>query len=543
MKRFIYLCTVLCTLLLSVTPVKAQKTQKNSTVTVEGIVVDENNVPMPGITVNVQEKQTDAVTDEDGKFYMLLDPSDVLVVNLKGYRPVIKRLDNQPVYTLKMVKYLTYEDEMIGVSYGEQSKRSMTSAVSSIGTDIIEKNTVSSIEQAMNGTLSGLYSIKNGGEKLGKSNYTFYVRGMATNANAKPLILVDDIEANIDLMDFNEVESISVLKDASALAMYGMRGANGVILIKTKHGSEVKHSINVDIRAGFQTPEYMSDRLNAYQYSTLYNEALKNDGSSPMYNPDMYLRSDRDPYLYPDENYKDRFIGNSSPFQHYNFSASGGNGLARYFVTAGYMKQEGIFKDASANNIYERFNFRSNLDINPIKGMLFNILVSAAIDKNKAANTGSEVAAATNSVFNTLMTLPANAFPMFNKDGSLGGTSEYQTNPYGLLNRHGYRKDESRLLNVQVKGKYDLDMLLPGLSVDAYYGFENFNMQYLSINNTYAVFQENTDGTYTQFGKDEYKNSRTIIPAKRFRAIIRIINIRDWPCAHNMASTNATTQK
>ena len=146
-----------------------------------------------------------------------------------------------------MVKYLTYEDEMIGVSYGEQSKRSMTSAVSSIGTDVIEKNTVSSIEQAMNGTLSGLYSIKNGGEKLGKSNYTFYVRGMATNANAKPLILVDDIEANIDLMDFNEVESISVLKDASALAMYGMRGANGVILIKTKHGSEVKHSINVDI--------------------------------------------------------------------------------------------------------------------------------------------------------------------------------------------------------------------------------------------------------------------------------------------------------
>ena len=120
-------------------------------------------------------------------------------------------------------------------------------------------------------------------------------------------------------MDFNEVESISVLKDASALAMYGMRGANGVILIKTKHGSEVKHSINVDIRAGFQTTERMSDRLNAYQYTTLYNEALRNDGSAPIYNPDMYLRADRDSYLYPDENYKDRFIGKNSPFQHYNF--------------------------------------------------------------------------------------------------------------------------------------------------------------------------------------------------------------------------------
>lgn len=508
MSRYIYLCTLLCTLLLSVIPVKAQEVKQPSTITVEGIVVDENNAPMPGITVNVQEKQTDAVTDESGKFYMLLNPSDVLVVNLKGYRPITSRVAGKAIQTLKLVKYLTHEDEIVGVSYGEQSKRSMTTAVSSIGSDIIEKNTVTGIEQAMNGTLSGLYSLKSGGEKFGKSNYAFYVRGMATNANAKPLILVDDIEANIDLMDFNEVESISILKDAPALAMYGMRGANGVILIKTKHGSEVKHSINVDIRAGFQMTERMSDRLNANQYTTLYNEALRNDGSAPLYNPDMYLRPDRDSYLYPDENYKDRFLGTTSPFQHYNFSASGGNNIARYFVTAGYMKQEGVFKEAAANNSYERFNFRSNLDINPIKGMLFNILVSAAIDKNKAANTGAEVQTATNSVFNTLMTLPANAFPMFNKDGSLGGTSEYQTNPYGLLNNQGYRKDESRLLNVQVKGKYDLDMLLPGLSVDAYYGFENFNMQYLAINNTYAVFQEKADGTYTQFGKDERKNTR-----------------------------------
>ncbi len=487
--------------------VQAQN-KKSQTVTVEGVVVDENNKPVEGVVVKVQEKRIESLTGKDGHFYMLVDPFDVLVVDVDGYRPIVTPVMGKDSHTLKLEKFLHHENEMVGVAYGEQSKRSITSAISSIGVGEISKNSVTSIQQAMDGTLSGLYSMRNGGENIGKNNFNFFVRGKATNATATPLIFVDNMEANIDLIDFNEVESISVLKDAAALALYGMRGANGVILIKTKHGSDIRHSINVDIRAGIQQADRLSDRLNALQYTTLYNEGLVNDGSSPIYNTDAYLNPNRDAFLYPDENYADRYLKRTTPFQHYNMTASGGNKIAKYFISTGYMKQERIF-ETNAGDSYERFNVRSNLDVNPFKGMEVNLSVFAALDKNYTPYYDNKtVQNASNDIFNTLMTLPANAFPLFNKDGSLGGTSQYRTNPEGLLNRSGVRKDETRLLNMQLRGKYDLTPLLPGLSIDMSYGFENYNMQYTKISHSYAVFQEQPNGSYTQFGNDDNQDSR-----------------------------------
>lgn len=405
------------------------------------------------------------------------------------------------------------EETPIAVAYGKQSARSMTSAVSTISSDIIQKNAVSNIEQAMNGTLSGLYSIKSGGDKFEVSNYAFYVRGIATTANSKPLILIDGMESNIDLIDYNEVEDITVLKDAVALAMYGMRGANGVILINTKHGKEGGFSFKLNIRAGIQQAERIADRLNAYQYTSLYNEGLINDGENPIFNPGIYQSSSRDAYLYPDENFKEQFLGKTSPFQKYDFEASGGTKIARYFVSAGYMKQEGLFKNAASNNAYERYNFRTNLDINLVKGLDLNVLTSASIGKHRFPYTGADQTTnnavnSVNSIFNSLLTIPANAFPLFNKNETLGGTSEYQDNPYGMLNRTGYRTDESRLFNAQVKAKYQLDMIADGLSIDLSYGFENFNKQYLANYKEYAVFQEMQDGSYTQFGNDNTKDTR-----------------------------------
>lgn len=499
---FLGLMGVMCS------PTVQAQNNKSQTVTVEGIVVDENNKPVEGVVVKVQEKRTESLTGKDGHFYMLVDPFDVLVVDVDGYRPIVTPVMGKDSHTLKLEKFLHHENEMVGVAYGNQSKRSVTAAISTIGTSEIAKNSVTSIEQAMNGTLSGLYSMKNGGENIGKSNYTFYVRGKATNATSTPLIFVDDMEANIDLIDFNEVESISVLKDAAALAMYGMRGANGVILIKTKHGSDIKHSINVDIRAGVQQADRISDRLNALQYTTLYNEGLVNDGRKPIYNTDAYLDPNRDAYLFPDEDYADKYLGSTSPFQHYNMTASGGNKVAKYFVSAGYMKQGRIF-NTNTSQYYERFNVRSNLDINPFKGMEVNLSVFAGLDKNNIPYYDNKsVQDASDAIFNTLMTIPANSFPVFNRDGSLGGTSQYRTNPEGLLNRSGSRRDETRLLNVQLRGKYDLSPILPGMSIDVSYGFENYNMQYTKVSHSYAVFQEQADGSYTQFGNDDNQDSR-----------------------------------
>ncbi|MCX6307448.1 MAG: TonB-dependent receptor plug domain-containing protein, partial [Bacteroidia bacterium] len=152
----------------------------------------------------------------------------------------------------------------VAIAYGAVPMEKLSSAVSTINASTIQKNSVTSIEEALNGTVSGLYSMKSGGQNFGARNFDFFIRGKATVASATPLILVDDVEANINLIDFNEVESVSLLKDASALALYGMRGANGVILIKTKRGSVSKNRIGLDFRVGVQNPVKIRQTLNAY---------------------------------------------------------------------------------------------------------------------------------------------------------------------------------------------------------------------------------------------------------------------------------------
>jgi TonB-linked SusC/RagA family outer membrane protein len=439
-------------------------------------------------------------------------------LSLPAYPQAGEKQTNDTVAGLAEEKALICELPVITeahkpVAFGEQQPRSMTSAVSTIFSNVIEKNTVSSIEQAMDGAISGLYSLKSGGEKFGAGNYAFYVRGIATTANARPLILVDGMEVNIDLIDYNEVESISVLKDAVALAMYGMRGANGVILMTTKRSSSKGYEFKLNLRAGIRQAEKIAPRLNAYRYATLYNEALVNDNQPPMYNPDAYLAAGRDRYLYPDNDYKKEFLGNSAPFQHYNFSSKGGGTYANYFVTAGYLKQDGLFKNTAVNNSYERYNFRTNMDVHLIDGLDLNVGTSAAIDKHRFPyagedETGNNAINTVNSLYNTLLTLPSNAFPLFNKNGSLGGTAEYRNNPYGMLNRTGARTDENRVFNVLLKAKYNLGMVTDGLSAELSYGFENYNKQYSRISHEYAVYREMPDGSYTQFGTERPNDSR-----------------------------------
>jgi len=226
--------------------------------------------------------------------------------------------------------------------FGQVESKASTMSISQISENIIKTNSVTSVEQALNGTLSGLYSIKNGGERFGLNNYNFFIRGLATTANAKPLVIIDNMEGALDFLDFNEVETISILKDATALAIYGMRGANGAIVIKTKRGRSETSSFEVSMSSGIQMPVKISDRLNSYEYTTLYNDALKNDGSQIIYTPEMYDGS-QDAYLYPDNDLKKKFIASATPYQYYNFKAYGGNDVTKYFVAASYLNQKGLF--------------------------------------------------------------------------------------------------------------------------------------------------------------------------------------------------------
>ncbi|MCD7973048.1 MAG: SusC/RagA family TonB-linked outer membrane protein [Candidatus Azobacteroides sp.] len=405
--------------------------------------------------------------------------------------------------------------ERINIGYGEIDEETLSSAVSQIEANTIKRNAVTTLEEALNGTLSGLYSIKDSGHKFGARNFEFYVRGKATVAGATPLILVDDVEANINLLDFNEVESVTVLKDASALAIYGMRGANGVILIKTKRGAEMKNTITVDFRLGIQKPVTWKKSLNAYDYTTLYNEAAVNDGGVGIYNPDVYKPAysseayDRN-YIYPDENYGDQFLRNHSISQQYNFSARGGNKTAQYFSMVSYTKQDGLFdlpKGVTGlhQNSYERYNFRSNIDVDLGEGFFMSADVLAAFDYNRSPwmDSDSDTNVSSSSLIDLILNTPANAFPVVNKDGSLGGTSVYPDNPQGILKR-GMRTDENKLLAAKARLSKDLSFITSGLKVYLMYHFENYNTSYKGKYKEFAIYDYNPEtDSYTKYGTDD----------------------------------------
>ncbi len=497
------------------TQLYAQTPQKKTTAfEVRGIVNDDLGQALDNVLISISGKTESTLTDSTGAFHLNVLNTDMLILTKEGFKTSkVAMLQEKQLLELTMMP-VTHVDEKVNVAFGAYPKQIMTGAYASIDDEAVRKNAVNQVEQAMNGTLAGVYSMQNGGHTYGKSNYNFYVRGMATKGNAAPIILVDGIEGNINLLDPKEIASITVLKDAAELSMYGLRGANGVILVTTKNGAANKDFINVEMRVGVQTPAVMADKLNAYQYATLHNEANLNDGKSPVYNADDFLNG-TDPYRNPDTDFPDQFLTDQSIYQNYTFSTGGGNDVAQYYCLVGYTKQEGLFDLPSgysglnqANN--ERFNFRSNLDVSLGKGFSLATRIAAVYDERRSPWMGSSntVTESNNLLFKSIMTTPALAYPLINPDGSLGGTSEYQDNVLGLL-QAGNRRESTRQLGAQVTLTKDFNSLVKGLSASLMYGFENYNSNYQGRYTEFAVYQLEPDDTYVQYGVDDTKINST----------------------------------
>lgn len=381
---------------------------------------------------------------------------------------------------------------------------------SAVPSGIISKNALLKVEDALNGTVPGLFSMRKANSAFGMSQLNFFVRGKATLADNTPLIFVDGVLSNIDFVHPNEIEEITVIKDPVDLAIYGQRGANGIIHLKTKRGQKARNFMHVELNAGVQMPENIAPKINAYQYSLLHNEANQNDGSALAFDAPKY-NGDYDPYLYPRTDFMNDFLSKTGEVKQFNFTAGGGNDVARYFTLLAYTRQDGIFtlptdKDKLKPTYNERYNFRTNLDVNLGAGFKLSSNVSAVFDDRRspwvAAN--QTVNNSNNYIFNLLYTTPANAFPLQNPNGSLGGTSVYRENPIALLSA-GQRSENTRLLLANVMLSKDLGNLLKGLSADIRYAFENYNAYYKANYSVFAVSQYNEDGTYTEYGVNDTK--------------------------------------
>lgn len=374
--------------------VDAVQQQKSS---VTGVVVDSQGEPVIGANVMVEGKTVGTITDLDGNFKLDAPVGSKLVISYIGY--VTKK-----VTATKQDLKITLEDDsqMLGeveiVAYGVQKKVTVTGAISSVkGADLL-KSPTGSVSNMLSGQMAGLTTVQYSGEP-GDDAASIFVRGQATWTNSTPLIQVDGVERSMNGIDPNEIESISILKDASATAVFGVRGANGVVLVTTKRGSEGKAKISFSTSASVIAPTKSIELANSYQYATFYNQMQLNDNPNLtedklMFSPDIIqkFKDHSDPIRFPDTNWVDYCLKSVAIQTQHNINISGGTKSVRYFVSAGAYTQDGLFKEFdlpyNLTYQYKRFNYRSNLDIDVTKTTTLSMNVSGNVDNSWKPYTG-----------------------------------------------------------------------------------------------------------------------------------------------------------
>lgn len=487
--------------------------------TINGVVKNAKGYPMEGVVVSVQESTRIALSNEKGEFSIEAANNDVLSFSYAGFAtqtfvvtPSITKLE----IALNEQESLFGENGIIPVAYGTRTTHDITSAVSNVSGSRIEKRRDINLMNGLGGLVPGLIVMSNAWADTG-SDPVLLVRGLkTTSSNNAPLILVDNIERSFSQLNPNEISSISVLKDAAALAIYGSKGANGVVLVTTKRGSSNKRDVIINAQMGMAEYERMPEYLNAYDYASLYNKALEMDGSSPKYTPDDLQEYKKvvdgvegaDPYRYPNNDFFDNYLQKTTKQQQYDLTMSGGNNTAQYLVFLGYTNQEGMYK--YGDNSFNRLNFRSNVDIQVVKKLRMDLDIAGRLEHLNVPGGNYSY-----SMFQEFALTPSNAYPIFNEDGSLGGTTVYPRNPYGLMNKMGYRDQLERTFNTTLTFNLDLSDVLKGLSWIGRGGID-FRNQYVEqlTSGQFAVYELNPNGTYNKINNDDILTTNSWYGAK-----------------------------
>lgn len=482
---------------------------RSKTQTVTGCVTDaKTKLPIAGAAVMLQASNVGAITDSEGNYVIgVSDPHGILVVSFLGYKQQETAIQSRSEINFELVEDSQSLEDVVVVGYGAQKKATVTGAMSTVATEQLAKVTSPSLANALGGAMPGIISRQSSGEP-GYDGAALYIRGMGTfGAGKSPLILVDGIERDINLVNTAEIESFSILKDASATAVYGMRGANGVILINTKKGRMGRPKITLRMEAthlrGLRFPDY----IDGAQFATLMNEATTVSGAAkPAWLPEeiQKFRDGSDPYLYPNVNWTDEVLKKNS-FQTMNdLSVSGGNETIRYYVNVGFMSQGGLFKEDPSfgydtNSKAQRYNFRSNVDINLSKNFSIELGLAEIVQDNNYPGTPS------GNIFMSLRQVSPIAFPIRNPDGSFGGgnTSYENVSPYVLVTNSGFSKQFRSTTQGTFGARWDLgDLITPGLSVDGKFAYDHYYFNEVARNKSPEI--KKYLGPDVDTGEDRY---------------------------------------
>lgn len=479
--------------------------QKKSTVT--GLLTDADGNPIIGATVGIKGTTHGVTTDMDGR-YILNDVTigDIIEFRYIGMVTEERTYKGEETINIRMLEASVSLDDVVVIGYGQQKKESVVSSLNTIGPKeltIKQRN----LRNVLAGQIAGVIAVQRSGEP-GNDAAAFYIRGQSSYAGGtNPLVLVDGVPRDMDDIDVDEIESFTVLKDASATAVYGAEGANGVVLITSKRGMVQKTQVSFSAQYSIVTPTRMPETLNAYDYLSLYNEAVWNDQGNPTnFNPqysqevlDLY-RTGADPDLYPSVNWYD-LLQEHTQSQRYTVNFRGGSEKVRFFASGAYYSEDGIFdsnptEKYNANIGLQRFNLRSNVDMDLTKTTQLSIDMSGQyLRKNQPGYSSDEI-------FDFISHFPVHVIPMYYSDGTFSdhGAPGYgvDTQPYNMLNNSGYNKTWSAFLQTKTTLRQKLDFITEGLSVKGSVSFDadfTSTMARSKTPQTFYALGRNEDGT------------------------------------------------
>lgn len=466
-------------------------------ITVKGQVWDEVlNEPLIGVNVSVKGTNTGVITDVDGNFTIKAQKNQVLHFTFIGYKDVeIVVKPNLNLTKVVMSENLQQIEEVVVVGYGQQKKASSVGAITTAkGEDLLKVGSVTTVSEALQGQMPGVVAI-NTSSKPGADAADLFIRGKATWGNASPLVLVDGAERNFNDVDVNEIESISVLKDASATAVYGVKGANGVILLTTKRGSNKKPTVNFSANFGFKQP---TTKLKWSDYPTsmkMYNEAAANDGMWDKMIPEStiaawehaYATGNYGPYndYFPQVDWWNEMVDNFGFQQNYNLNISGGTERMSYFASIGMLNDGDIYNTKKQSDFdprfyYKRYNWRTNFDFKLTKSTLLSVNIAGKMGYRnqpgyRDADNGDSY------IFDPFIQTPSNLFPVKYSDGEWGADLLGEGNIVAQMNSQGQRTYKSFQGFYDFILKQDLDMITKGLSVKATVSYNTYSDRQSSI--------------------------------------------------------------
>lgn len=470
---------------------------------ISGKVADADNNPLVGVAVMEKGVQNGVLTDENGMYKIAVGNSKaVLEFSCLGYLPKETTVGTRSVINVSLQEDAIGLEEVVVVGYGNQKKASIVGSISTAEGSDIQKTQTTNLTQAIGGRIAGVVTKSTGG-RPGEDNASVYIRGRASyNSSANsPLVLVDGVERDFSQIDPEDIETFSVLKDASATAVFGVRGANGVILITTKRG-ETALKPSVDFRASVtsNSPTMLPKKLGAYDHARLKNEALANVGQVAEYSAEdlnHYLYGDS-PYTHPDNDYVGDMLKNNSLKQQYNLVVRGGSPFVNYYMSVNYLDEDGIYKtfdndDYDTNVSFKRYGLRSNLDFNITKTTILGVDVSGRLEERHNNGYGDNL-------YQSLIRTPADYFNYVNPDGSLGGNLNL-VNPYAALSHYGYDHSKKNVFESAIKLTQKLDFITKGLSARAMYSFVASFASRRDLEETPALWKYGKDGSYTAIQK------------------------------------------